>query len=122
MKTKMANKITSVKGFLGTVDHYDQYGKCVGHSISPDEWMFVHYDAHWNRIGTSSQGFLGTYENYDEHYNRIGSSIKSAFGAIEHYDEHWKKVGTTYDAFLTKESYLDVSPEDYFDTDEEMDF
>ncbi len=40
----------------------------------------------------------------------------------EDFDEHWKKVGTTYDAFLTKESYLDVSPEDYFDTDEEMDF
>ena len=117
----MARKITSLTGLFDSIDHYDENGKCVGHTTSPAEGVYYHYDANWKKIGSSSEGLWGSYNNYDEHYKQIGTSSEMAPGIWKHYDDHWNEVGKTYDMFLTKDSYLDESPDDYFATDKDMD-
>lgn len=118
----MSRKITTMPGFLDTMDHYDETGKCIGHTTSPAEGVYYHYDEHWKKIGSSSEGLWGSYNNYDAHYNRVGSSSEIAPGIVKHYDDHWDEVGKTYDTILTKQTYLDDPPEDYFSADDDFEF
>ena len=116
----MARKITSLTGLFDSIDHYDENGKCVGHTTSPAEGVYYHYDANWKKIGSSSEGLWGSYNNYDERYKQIGASSEMAPGIWKHYDDHWNEVGKTLDMFLTKESYLDESPDEYFSEDNDI--
>ena len=118
----MSHKITTLHGFFGSMDHYDDSGRCVGHTTSPAEGVYYHYDENWQKIGSSSEGIWGSYNNYDDQYNRVGASSEIAPGVVRQYDEDWNEVGKTYDMFLVKESYLDEPPEDYFGADDNFDF
>ena len=105
----MSRKITTLTGLFDSMDHYDENGKCIGHTTSPAEGVYYHYDEHWKKIGSSSEGLWGSYDNYDEHYNKVGTSTEGAPGIITHFDKHLSSLFSLVRRRYEKESFLFVS-------------
>lgn len=61
------NEINSSPGMFGSMNHYDENGKKIGHSSPGMFGSTNHYDAHGNKVGRSSSGFFGSKNHYDDH-------------------------------------------------------
>lgn len=89
----MANKGRSEKGLFGSVNHYDEHGKKIGHSDPGIFGGYTNYDANGHKTGRSDPGLFGGYNHYDNHGRKTGHSSPGLFGDYNHYDSHGHKTG-----------------------------
>lgn len=91
----MARKGKSVPGFFGTINHYDEHGRKIGHSDPGLFGGYNNYDANGRKTGHSSPGLFGGYNHYDNHGRKVGSSDPSLFGGYNHRDANGKPSGSS---------------------------
>ena len=91
----MARKGKSVPGFFGTINHYDEHGRKIGHSDPGLFGSYNNYDANGRKTGHSSPGLFGGYNHYDNHGRKVGSSDPSLFGGYNHRDANGKPTGSS---------------------------
>ena len=91
----MANKGKSVPGFFGTINHYDEHGKKIGHSDPGLFGGYNNYDANGRKVGHSDPGFFGGYNHYDNNGRKVGSSDPSLFGGYNHRDANGRPTGSS---------------------------
>ena len=91
----MANKGKSVPGFFGTINHYDEHGRKIGHSDPGLFGGYNNYDANGRKVGHSDPGFFGGYNHYDNNGRKVGSSDPSLFGGYNHRDANGRPTGSS---------------------------
>lgn len=91
----MANKGRSEQGFFGTVHHYDEHGKKVGHSVPGLFGGYTNYDTKGNKIGRTDPGLFGGYNHYDNHGYKTGHSDPGFGGCFYHKDAKGKSTGSS---------------------------
>ena len=91
----MANKGRSERGMFGTINHYDERGKKIGHSDPGLFGGYTNYDAKGKRVGRSSPGMFGSYNHYDNRGHKIGRSDPSLFGSYTHKDARGRSTGSS---------------------------
>ena len=91
----MANKGKSLPGLFGTINHYDEHGKKIGHSDPGLFGGYNNYDANGRKTGHSSPGLFGGYTHYDNHGRKVGSSDPGIFGSHHHRDANGKSTGSS---------------------------
>ena len=91
----MANKGKSVPGFFGTINHYDEHGRKIGHSDPGLFGGYNNYDANGRKVGHSDPGFFGGYNHYDNNGRKVCSSDPSLFGGYNHRDANGRPTGSS---------------------------
>lgn len=91
----MAGNGRSQRGLFGSVNHYDENGKKIGHSDPNLFGGYTHYDADGKKTGHSDPGLFGGYRHYDAQGNRTGSSDPGLFGSYHHRDAEGNSTGSS---------------------------
>lgn len=91
----MANKGRSERGLFGSINHYDENGKKIGHSDPGLFGGYTNYDERGKKIGHSDPGLFGGYNHYDSHGRKTGSSSPGFFGSYQNYDKNGKRTGSS---------------------------
>ena len=108
-------KITSMPGWFGGTDHYDENGKKIGYSLPGLFGGTDHYNADGSPAGYSLDGVLGGTDHFDADGRQVGYSLDGVFGTSDHFDETGSSVGYSTPNLSGGSTYHDTEGVDHAD-------